>query len=324
MHTARPAVPRWLIALAVGALMLSLLALPGLRIAQAQEATTTPTLQPTAAPTEAAAPTTAAAAPTETPAAATETPAATDTATSTATEETAAPTLAVGDTPVVADGPLNLRSAAGTSADVVTQLDSGATVTITAGPESADGFTWYQVDTADGDSGWVAGDFLGSATQPTFSAGDAVVVVDGPLNVRSEGSLNGTVDTQLATGDSATIQSGPVAADNFNWYEISFGTNSTGWVAGEFLGRARSSSGSFGVGDAVRINAQDINFRADAGLNADVLDQLDQNALFLVQDGPVSSDGMDWYQVFNFYYGQGWVAGDFLTLDPNGFPTEGL
>jgi uncharacterized protein YgiM (DUF1202 family) len=292
--------------------------LPGSQNARAQEPTASPTPTTAPAPTETPAP-----APTETPAAATETPTATETATSTATEATAAPTFAVGDTAVVADGPLNLRSAAGTSADVVTQLDSGATVTITAGPESVDSFTWYQVDTADGDSGWVAGEFLGSTSQATFAAGDAVVVVDGPLNVRSEASLNGAVETQLATGDTATIQSGPTDADGFNWYQISYGTNSTGFVAGDFLGRARSNS-SFAVGDAVRINAQDVNFRADASLSADVLDQLDQDALFLVQDGPVSSDGLDWYQVFNYYYGQGWVDGEFLTLDPNGFPTEGL
>ena len=36
----------------------------------------------------------------------------------------------------------------------------------------------------------------------------------------------------------------------------------------------------------------------------------------------VSADGYTWYQVFNYYYGEGWVAGELMTLDPGGFPLE--
>jgi uncharacterized protein YgiM (DUF1202 family) len=236
--------------------------------------------------------------------------------------------FAVGDTVVVADGPLNLRDGAGLDAAVLSQLDTGAQLEIAGGPEATDDFTWYQVLTADDQTGWVAGEFLSTeATSPSFSAGDEVVVVSGPLNVRDDSSLNGAVLLQMEAGEGGTILSGPVSADDFNWYEIQVDAETSGWVAGEFIALADGSTGTptgttFSVGDGVRVAVEDLNFRADASVNADVLDTLDLDALFLVQDGPVSADGYTWYQVFNYYYGEGWVAGEMMTLDPAGFPVE--
>jgi uncharacterized protein YgiM (DUF1202 family) len=59
---------------------------------------------------------------------------------------------------VTTDG-LNLRTAAGLDADVVTTLGNGATATILGGPTTADGYTWYQVE-ANAGTGWVAGEYL--------------------------------------------------------------------------------------------------------------------------------------------------------------------
>jgi uncharacterized protein YgiM (DUF1202 family) len=379
MHHTIPAVPRWLAATALGALMLSAIMLSGTGNAGAQDAT--PTAIPTATATETA----------------TETATAEPTGESTATAETS---FAVGDELVVTSGPLNVRDAAGLDADVLFQLDTGAGVEITDGPTSADDLTWYEVLTSDNETGWVAGEFLGTETTADFAAGEVVEVVDGPLNVRDDSSLDGEVLLQLETGETATVLDGPVASDGFNWYHVQIDADTNGWVAGEFLGAATSggfaageevavadgplnvrddstpngavllqletgetavvvsgpvaadgfnwyeveiddqtsgwvagefltaSGGSstgalnFGVGDAVRAGVEDLNFRAEAGLDADMLDTVTFDALFLVQDGPVSADGYTWYQVFNYYYGEGWVAGELMTLEPNGFPVE--
>jgi uncharacterized protein YraI len=51
---------------------------------------------------------------------------------------------------------LNLRAAPGLAAPVLACLPSGARVTITDGPRSADGRTWWQVD----GRGWAAADYL--------------------------------------------------------------------------------------------------------------------------------------------------------------------
>ncbi|MCC6790621.1 MAG: SH3 domain-containing protein [Thermomicrobiales bacterium] len=296
-------VPRCAIAVVVSALILSLIVLSGPGRANAQDSTPTPDTTQTATPSEEV------------------------TAADEDTVEAADADFAVGDTPLVADGPLNVRDGAGIDADVLFQLETGATVEITDGPEAADDYTWYEIETEDGETGWVAGEFLGDeVVSPGFAAGDAVVVVDGPLNVREDSSLDSDVLLQLETGEGGTVLSGPVSADDYTWYEIEIDDETSGWAAGEFLGAPddvpAGSDGDFAIGDGITVAVDGMNFRADAGLDAEVLDTLDLDALFLVQDGPVSVDGYTWYLVFNYYYGEGWVAGELMTLDPDGFPVE--
>ena len=69
------------------------------------------------------------------------------------------PVLRVGGRAVVDAGPgdcLNLRTAPGLGAGVVTCLPSGARLTITDGPREADGHRWWQLD----GRGWVVAEFL--------------------------------------------------------------------------------------------------------------------------------------------------------------------
>jgi uncharacterized protein YgiM (DUF1202 family) len=72
-------------------------------------------------------------------------------------------TFATGERVVVTTDLLNLRSGASTSTDVIRTLPTGTALTVTGGSQSADGYTWYPVQTADGTSGWVVGSFLAAA-----------------------------------------------------------------------------------------------------------------------------------------------------------------
>ncbi len=71
---------------------------------------------------------------------------------------TAAP-LSADSTVIVNTASLNMRDAAGSSAEVVQILEAGAEGQVLAGPESADEMDWYQVD-FDGVQGWVSRSFL--------------------------------------------------------------------------------------------------------------------------------------------------------------------
>jgi uncharacterized protein YgiM (DUF1202 family) len=55
---------------------------------------------------------------------------------------------------------LNVRDAAGLSGSVIATLAGGQSITVISGAVEADGYSWYQVETPDGTTGWVAGDFL--------------------------------------------------------------------------------------------------------------------------------------------------------------------
>jgi len=368
--------PRWLIVSAIGALLLSAILVSGPGAVRAQDATPTPTA------TEAAEP------------AATE-----DTISEADTEGE----FTTGNIVAVADGPLNLRDSASIDGEVVTQLATGTRLTIVSGPTAADDYDWYEVEGATGDRGWVAGEFLIDAADVSFSAGDLIQVADGPLNVRDDSDIAGEVVAQLETGDTATILSGPIANGDYDWYEVEFDADTSGWVAADFIAAASANEDEDGysagevievidgplnvraeagtsrevitqletgdtatvisgpdtaddlnwyeveidsetsgwiasdfvarvdsfdtgqeisIGDGVRVAVDGANFRSDAGLDAEIIDNFDIDALLLVQDGPVEADGYTWYQVFSYYYGEGWIAGELVTVDPDGFPGE--
>ncbi len=68
--------------------------------------------------------------------------------------------LAEGGQATVTESAVNLRSEPTTNGEVVTTLSTGDAVTITGASAEADGFVWWPITTAEGDSGFVSGDFL--------------------------------------------------------------------------------------------------------------------------------------------------------------------
>lgn len=71
--------------------------------------------------------------------------------------------LAVGATAwVTHEGglPLRVRSGPGLENSVRGRLQPGAKMTLLAGPQAADGYSWWQIRADDGQEGWVAGNDL--------------------------------------------------------------------------------------------------------------------------------------------------------------------
>lgn len=232
-------------------------------------------------------------------------------------------TLAPGAKAVVFDGSLNLRDGATINANVLEVLADGTSVTVVAGPVSADGYAWYQVDTAAGTSGWVDGEFLAagpsaSGTAPTLAAGNSAVVIGGSLNLRDSATLNGGVMAVLADGAAVTVVAGPVAADGYTWYQVQT-PDGTGWVAGEYLGKVVATkavlgSTSVAAGTAVVVNTDALNLRSAAGIANGVLEVLPSGTSATVVAGPVTADGYTWYQIKAADGTTGWVAGEYLAL----------
>ena len=71
--------------------------------------------------------------------------------------------ITVGDVVTVVgtggDG-LNIRASASTGGQIVTTVPQGTALTVVGGPAQANGFTWWNVQTAGGVTGWAAGQFL--------------------------------------------------------------------------------------------------------------------------------------------------------------------
>ena len=144
--------------------------------------------------------------------------------------------LAVGDTVAVADGPLQVHRTPGLGLDVIGTLETGTVGTLTDGSEIADDQIWFEIRTATV-TGWVASPYLAiSAEAPpaTFAVGDAVVVSDGPVNLRQVADDGAAILAELPTGELAIITNGPVTWNGYTWYEIQTGQG-TGWVVGSYL-----------------------------------------------------------------------------------------
>lgn len=229
--------------------------------------------------------------------------------------------FATGDQVVVFDGPVNLRASASTSANVVQSIPQETVLTITGGPSAGNGYTWYQVQTADSATGWVAADFIQAvdAPPPTGTepgAGGHATVVDGPVNLRSGAGIGNDVVTVLQTGDTLTITGGPTSADGYSWYAVQTATGSTGWVAGEFLQKS-----GYITGDVVTVTTDSLNVRSEPGLSTTVLDSVSQGTTAVISGGPTTVDNRDWYKIDVSGVVSGWVAAEYIALS-NSAPVE--
>lgn len=251
-------------------------------------ATTAPTAEPTAVPT--AAPTTA---PTPEP---TQTPAA-------------------SDVYVNAEGGLNLRVEASSSATRLRLLPFGTHLTALGQPTAPDatGIAWQNVQTDDGQSGWVAAQYLTNTspeaavapsptpetpgTVPGFTPGYVYVASVGGLNMRAAASVSSSIIAMLADGQRLQtngLSSGPDSA-GITWLNVKTEDNIEGWVAAEFVREEVPSvapaTPPANVSDAVaEILRRTNDLRAQHGLNPYAFDEgLAQLALahsqYMAQNG---------------------------------------
>jgi quercetin dioxygenase-like cupin family protein/uncharacterized protein YgiM (DUF1202 family) len=159
---------------------------------------------------------------------------------------------------------VNVRDAASVEGNVVEQVAAGVEMTIISGPEEAEEYTWYEVEiNSSGATGWVVEDFIeaegaeepedeeeteatpeGEATpaaEVDFAEGDAVVVNDSGVRIRTEPIIDGEVINTLDEGTELTILSGPEEADDYTWYEVeSEDGELTGWIVSDFIEPAGS------------------------------------------------------------------------------------
>lgn len=148
--------------------------------------------------------------------------------------------FAVNDKAYCTDGPLNVRSAATTGAGVLGTVPTNGDVCIMEGPVDANGYTWYKVK-YNSLIGWAVENFLAMRTPqgcvappppppPTWTH----KVTNQSLNMRSGAGTNFGVITSLPVGTRLRINSGPVANQGYQWYNITAENKGTGWVVNGF------------------------------------------------------------------------------------------
>jgi len=217
-------------------------------ISSSMAATETPTSAPTAAPTATPQPTpTMAPTPTLQP---TPTRALTATPTPQAT-----PTPASSDVLVNAADALKLRAEANATSTVIRKLGYGTHLTAIGQPTAPDaqGIVWQNVRTEDGQSGWVAAQFVsstqlaaatatpatasGTATTTVAKAGYVYVAAPRGLNLRADKSADSPVVILLAYGQRLETQGLGVGPDakGTTWLNVKTDDGIVGWVAAQLV-----------------------------------------------------------------------------------------
>lgn len=212
---------------------------------------------------------------------------------------------------------MNLRSAPSTSGSVVLSMPAGTTATVLAGPRTANGYTWWQIRTSGGTTGWAVQDWLVETTTtppPTgkFEVGDSIRVSE-RLNLRSAANTSGSVIAVLQPGVTGSVIAGPSTGSGYTWYRIQT-SQGTGWAVQDWLEETTTTpppTGKFDIGDAVQVSER-LNLRSSASTSGSIVAILQPGVVGTVLAGPSAGSGYTWWQI-QTSQGTGWAVQDWLV-----------
>ncbi len=133
------------------------------------------------------------------------------------------------------------------------------------------------------------------------------------VRVRNAPALSGAIIGVVNTGDVVSVTGETISADGYSWVPVFVqGQAINGYVAGEFFSNASGSTGWI-RGTSVIVTSDNVNLRSGAGLGYSVVGNFDAHTPAIVNDGPRSADGYDWYNI-TISGTTGWMADAFLVL----------
>ncbi|WP_165970846.1 SH3 domain-containing protein [Peribacillus frigoritolerans] len=193
---------------------------------------------------------------------------------------------------------LNVRNKPSTSASTIGSLKKNASVAITKTQDK-----WHEIQ-FNGQKGWVHSDFISAnSVQAPVSGGKKGKVTASSLNVRSSGSLNGSVVGSISKNAEVTI----LETKN-SWHHIKYSGNKKGWVSSSYISVA-SGQGNTGKGNTtsqskVSILQDGTNIRKGPSTNQSILRRANAGEQFSV----ISKEG-DWFKIQLSGNTAGYVAG---------------
>lgn len=113
------------------------------------------------------------------------------------------------------------------------RLDRGGT--LVAGPVSANGYIWWQIDYHQGVDGWSAEQWLALLTiTPRLRMGDRIITTDS-VHARSAPNVSANKLARHAVDELGTIVGGPAYADGYWWWNMNYDINPDGWSIENFM-----------------------------------------------------------------------------------------
>ena len=228
-------------------------------------------------------------------------------------------------TNIYASETVRIRSGPSLSSGIVSSAVRGDLGFIMAGPETADGYDWYQVHWENGTEGWTAVNYIGISPvdenpPAKFSVGDWVIATES-LSIRVRPGVAQTIIASLAAGGSLQITREAFGVNNHVWYGVYTEQDDGGWVVEDVLReRGGPSEAKFEIGDTIRVT-ENLSLRTGPGTSAGRIAVMPAGTTGTVVAGPDTGSGYTWWQIETSAYGTGWAVQDWMEETDDGGTT---
>jgi uncharacterized protein YgiM (DUF1202 family) len=234
--------------------------------------------------------------------------------------DAAAPTgqFAHGDVVLTSTDMINIRDTPSLKGLIVATLPFMTEATVVDGPMPANGYKWYQVETAHG-TGWSTEQYLAFEDDieipVRFAIGDPVKVADPEgVRLRSNPSADASSIASLSPGETGTVVDGPATADAMAWVKVQT-TKGTGWMAEQYLDSAPYAAppkSRFKAGDTIVVDTDSVNLREEPGSTEEVITTLGTGLTGTVVEVGEIVNNLLWLRLES-EYGTGWAAENFFA-----------
>lgn len=146
----------------------------------------------------------------------------------------------------VKNGPLNVRSNAGTKYRKTGTVKKGASITVLGEKRSAKNFKWYRIQYS-GKKGYVRAKYItvkASSSSSETTVNKDAVIKNGPLNVRSGPGTNYKKLGTVAKNKTIRVKTKKKNTKGETWYKFAYTSSKTGWVLSNYVTLKSSSSSS--------------------------------------------------------------------------------
>ncbi|MCB6993988.1 SH3 domain-containing protein [bacterium 210820-DFI.6.37] len=228
----------------------------------------------------------------------------------------------------IKNGPLNVRSNAGTKYKKLGTIAKGKTITIKGTKKDKAGTKWYKF-TFKSKTGYVCAKYVTVKSSlgaiKAYSPTKKGTIKNGPLNVRSNAGTKykklGTVKKKA----SVTVTGERTSASNVKWYRIKFGSK-TGYVMAKYVtvkAAASTSSAETAVNKKATIKNGPLNVRSGAGTSYSKLGTVAKGKVITVLTKKKNTAGQTWYKFAYSSSKKGWVLSNYVTLGSSSSSSSG-
>ena len=223
---------------------------------------------------------------------------------------------------------VNFRTGPGTTNSVIRGLSPATVLTLTDGPVTASGYTWYQGRTTQAtgaETGWLIENGI-TATAPElpdpgveYDPGATVHVTTDGLRLRAGAGTSSAILARLSRNQTLTVTGTPVGAAGYTWYPVTTASGLAGWVAADYVAWGAGTTAvpalpaPLVIGTDALVDTARLYLRAGPGTEYTVVDILTASTPVAVVGGPEASGGYHWYRI-EVDARAGWVIGEALAM----------